>query len=153
MNAGSTDELYFRVNARAVRERFNLLLCQYKTILKDENNATGISPESTPLDEALENLLERVNACEEEQMQMNKENNDRLENDKLAAEDIRNKALETFSETKARKRILDAESPKEREQKRRSGSDTLQYLRDKAESDREVRMEQSEIQRPDQVMQ
>ena len=85
-------------------------------------------------------------------MQMNKENNDGLENDKLAAEGIRNKALETFAETKARKRILDEESPKEGKRNRSSGSDTLQYLRDKAESGREVRMEELEIQRCDKTM-
>ena len=74
MNSGSTDELYFKVDARSVHERFYMILNQYETKMRDETNASGINPEPTALDEALEELLERVKAYEDEQLNTDKEN-------------------------------------------------------------------------------
>lgn len=117
LNAGSTESCFFKVDARAVRERFNLLLNHFKAKQSAEINATGISPEPTPPDDALEHLAlaQRVEECEEEQKNQSNENIQKVEKEKLAAEDLRQKAMETFAETKVRKKLRsesDDESPK-----------------------------------------
>ena len=61
---------------------------------------------------------------------------------KKAAEDIRLTATGSFAESKARKRasvIDDDESPKKSKKQRSSGSDALQYLREKAENNSELK--------------
>ena len=35
LNSGSTDDIYFKVDARAVRERLDLLIAQYLSKMKD----------------------------------------------------------------------------------------------------------------------
>ena len=55
------------------------------------------------------------------------------------------KAMETFSESKSRQSD-DFESPPVK-RSRSSGSDTIQFLREKAESDREIRHQGLELQR------
>ena len=152
LNKGSTEDLYFRVDARAVRERFTLLLTHFQAKEKAEINATGISPEPTPLEEALQHIAERVAECEVEQENNDKKNNEKVEKDKQAAVDIRKKAMETFAETKARKKVLDDDeddSPKTEKKRRSSGSDTLQYLREKSENDHKLRLKEMELQKQD----
>ena len=56
------DKPKFKVNKRSVRERFNLLAEKYKTKIRNEEKASGISPEITELDMLLEEIL----ALEEE---------------------------------------------------------------------------------------
>ena len=60
------------------------------------------------------------------------------------AEEVRRKSLETFSETKKRKQNEeDGECSKPSSKRgRNSGSDTLVYLREKAETDREIKNEE-----------
>ena len=146
LNAVSNDDVYFKVDARAVRERFDLLVAQYLCKQKDEEKASGINPEPSSVDIALESVLERIKICEEEQNQNDKENNDKTAQDRKNAEDMRKKSMETFMETKARKKIEGDEAPPGK-RRRSSGSDTIQYLRDKAEADRDVRLQELELQR------
>ena len=98
--------MYFKVDIRAVRELFTLLLSQYNGKIQSKLRASGISPEHTELDDALEDISQRMKECEKEQPEATKENDDKTKKkkrEKLAAEDIQQKALETYAETSLRK--------------------------------------------------
>ena len=79
--------------------------------------------------------------CEEEQENQDNENI-RKSKERKAAEDMRLTAMENLAESKTRKRVSLIEydeSPKNSKKQRSSGSDTLQYLREKAENDRKLK--------------
>ena len=57
----SLEEPYFKVTSRSVRDRYALLVKNYKAKWSKEDKASGISPDSTEIDEALLDLIERFN--------------------------------------------------------------------------------------------
>ena len=80
--------------------------------------------------------------CDDEQENQYNENIQNNKKERKAAEDIRQTAIGSFAENKARKRasvIDDDESPKKSKKQRSSGSDALQYLLEKAEYNRELK--------------
>ncbi len=81
--------------------------------------------------ELSENILQHE---KEEKMQ-------KLEEDRIAADDMRRKAMETLSETKKRKGE-DGDKPKK---KKKCTSETLTYLREKSASEINVRREEIEL--------
>ena len=104
---------------------------------KTELAASGISaPEQDELHLLLENIAERerdaITKASEKKGQ-----------EKAAAEDIRNQALERMGQTKKRK-SEDVQEPKERKSKR-SSNEALQFMQDKAESDKAFREEELRI--------
>ena len=50
----------FKVDARAVRERFSVIKAHYEAKTREELAASGISPELTPADQAIEDILEQI---------------------------------------------------------------------------------------------
>ena len=141
LNPISTESTSFRVDACAVRETCSLLTNRQAEKEKSELKQSGISPEDTPLDNAIKNIINRIRECKEEQENQDNENIQKNKKERKATED-RLTAMESLAESKARKRtslIDDNEFPKNSKKRRSSGSDTLQYLREKAETDRELK--------------
>ena len=69
----------------------------------------------------------------------------RIKKERKAAEDMRLKTMKSLAESKARKRESlsdDDESPKNSKKRRSSVSDSLQYLREKAENDRKLKRQE-----------
>ena len=97
-NLNSKTEINFTLNAiRAVRDRYQLLETKFKRNMHKELNAPGIAVEPTKFDEAMEDLVEyfeNQEATAEIEKEAKLEN---IENQKQKAEDVRLKALETFS--------------------------------------------------------
>ena len=58
---------------------------------------------------------------------------------------MRQKTLETFSETRKRNAVIDDESPKSAKKRRASGSETINFLKMKADTDSELRKEELKI--------
>ena len=152
LNSASVDDMFFRVDHRAVRDRFNLLIAHHDQKIKDQQKASGINPIETELDIEIETIMDRMKVCEEEFSQLDKENTDKDAKEKEKAEDMRKKALESFQETRERKKLDDSDSESCQPSKRRrsSGSDTIQFLREKTDSDREMRMQELELRRNEQ---
>ena len=130
-NLGGCQTVRFKSNLsqRAVRKRFNLIQGRFKENEKTELAASGISvPEQDELDLLLEDIAERerdgIAKASEKKGQ-----------EKATAEDIRNKALERMGQTKKRK-SEDGQEPKERKS-RRSSTEALQFMQEKAKSGRE----------------
>ena len=138
----SVENLKFRVNQRAVRERYALLEKAFLRKLREEEKATGISPDDlTDNEKGIEEIVGKSKeaALKFEESVSTKQ---REEAAKVEGKEIRQKCLETFIETKNRigntNTDLD-EVPKKKS--RSSGSETLVYLREKAAQDAEIKKE------------
>ena len=78
-------------------------------------------------------------AAEEEITQKAAENKNSRDKDRLTAEDVRKRSMERLSETQERQKI------ENETKKRRSNADTLEFLREKAEKEFEMKGEELEL--------
>ena len=129
----------FRVNQRAVRDRYGTLEKVFKKKMADEEKASGISPpDLTDFEIALQEIIEKF---QDVALQTN-ENND---SERKKAEEVRQSSLETFAETRKRRDTgSDDDSPKPTK-RRATGSETINFLRLKAENDSELRKEELRV--------
>jgi hypothetical protein len=135
--------LKFRVNKRSVRERFKLIKEKFKRKIQEEENASGIDVE--PASE-LEQALEDICALEESlPAEVTDSKQAKAKANKLKAEEIRQKAMESFGQTKARE---GHEEPTKK--KRRGGNDSIQFLREKSEKELEVRKQELKLKEKEQ---
>ena len=135
----------FRVNQKSVRDHYNKLVMGYKRKMRDELNASGISPEEREIDKLLEEIVEKEMALEAEKENIDNENNRRMQAEKVAADDMRRKAMETQAQTQKRKAEESNKTPKKKI--RSNGSETIAYLQEKTEIEMKVRKEEMELKR------
>lgn len=136
----SLEEPKFKVSSRSVRDRYTLLSKKFKAKRAAEDKASGISPEPSEKDEALLDLIERFSEADEEHQKKSAEKKTKAEGDIAKAQEMREKALETFGETKKRKDLENGEGSSKRA--RRSSTDLLSYLKEKSEKDHELRQQE-----------
>ena len=129
----------FKTDKRSVRDRFNKLIKDHKKKDRDEERASGISPEQDEVDNALDNIVPIVEEAEKEQEQLNDAKLKKHEEEQGKAIEMRRRSLETFAETKTRN---GEEPPKKRN--RSTGSDTFKYLKEKAEMDNDFKKQEIE---------
>ena len=91
--------LSFKVDARAVRERFGGLVEWFKAKNREELVATGVSPEQSQLDVALEGIVQKMDEAE-----LANETNENNANEKRSkemeyAKDLKEMACKTLGET------------------------------------------------------
>lgn len=115
----------FKVSKRAVRERYTLLSEKFKAKMKDEEKASGIECDLSEVEKALEEIAEKEVAAEDTV------ENDKKKVDNAKAMEMRNRALESLGKTQKRQRNEDEENAKPKQKSRRSGGDTIAYLREK----------------------
>ena len=123
-----TDE-NFAVDQNAVRERFTLTSEKFEKKVKEQENASGIAPlELSELEQILEEMISRM---KEAQHEVDANDSKTGDDKRKAEEDIRQKALKTFAQTKKRKSLGldDDETLTSSKRSRSSGTDTLIYLR------------------------
>ena len=53
----------FKIDARAVRQRYDVIKTYFEAKEKEEKRASGINPEVTSLDTSLQELIERERVC------------------------------------------------------------------------------------------
>lgn len=136
--------LNFRVNKRSVRERFKLIKEKFKRKIQEEEKASGIDVEpASELDQALEDICALEESLPAEAMDSKQAK--AAEANKLKAEEIRQKAMESFGQTKARE---GQEEPAKK--KRRGGNDSIQFLREKSEKELEVRKQELKLKEKEQ---
>ena len=132
----------FRVTARAVRDRYALLISRHKLKQREEEKASGIDvPELTELDALLEEIREREKSAEEKNDTLRNERKAKDEKEKAKAEEIRQAALQTIA---IRKSDDSGENPK-KAKLRRSTSDAIGFLAEKSEKERELKKEELAI--------
>ena len=87
----------FKIDARAVRQRYGVIKTYFEAKEKEEKRASGINPEVTSLDTSLQELIERERECAK-----NFEVEDKKAKlDQELARSIWKEAVETFAETRA----------------------------------------------------
>lgn len=140
-------EQKFYVNKRSLRDRLNLLMAKFKAKTRDEERASGISPEVRETDVLLEEL------CEKEQEAGNKSTaagtRKKVEQDKATAEKMRFKAMETMGQTQKRNQKSSGETPAKKS--RKSVGDALAYLQDKAKEEMALRKEEIDIKKQEEA--
>lgn len=131
----------FKVTLRSCRDHYVTMEKLHKKKVSQENRATGTAPEEeTEAEQLMGEIIELFNESdiaseakkEKEQEQIKK------------AEEMRQRSLETFKESSNRNEKDGSESKK---RKRSSGSDTMAYLKQKAELDTELKREKLEVKR------
>lgn len=136
----------FKVDNRAVRDRYNLLSCNLRRKLKTEVKESGIAVGMSEVETALEELIEKEDASEELRHEA-KANKLATECDRAKAEDMKKKAMERLGETQKRKSGETSGScgiPAKKT--RRSGSETMVYLKEKQEKMLEMENRKLELQ-------
>lgn len=131
----------FNVNKRSLRDRFNLLMSKFKAKNREEERASGISPEVQEIDTLLEEL------CEKEEEAKNKPSNadkrQSLQQEKATAEEMRFKAMETMGQTQKRVEKSNGVTPAKKS--RKSTGDAIGYLEKKADQEMVLRREEIEM--------
>ena len=115
--------LHFVVDQRGVRERYANFERNFKRKMVAEERASGISPDKTELDEAIENIMERREGAEEEIAQRAESTAVVMEKERETAESVRKRSMERLAETR--------ENQRNAKKKRNSGEETLDFMKDK----------------------
>ena len=127
-----------------MRERFTLIAEKFEEKIKEQEKTSRIAPpELSKLEQALEEIISRMKEAQHEV----DANDSKIGDDKRKAEDVRQKALETFAQTKKRKSLVldDDETLTSSKRSRSAGTDTLIYLREKSENDQRLKEEELEL--------
>ena len=66
-NLNKIQQVYFKLDKRAVRDRFNLLSKELRNKLKTDEKVSGIETDMTEFEMALEEVIENKKAAETEQ--------------------------------------------------------------------------------------
>ena len=115
----------FKVSKRAVRERYALLSEKFKAKMKDEEMASGIECDLSEVENALGEIAEKEAAAEDTM------ESDKKKADNAKAVEMRNRAVESLGGTQKRQGNEEEENVKPKQKSRRSGGDTIAYLREK----------------------
>lgn len=121
---------------RAVRDRWNLLQSKFRKRMAEEEKASGIDVEMSGRDVLIEELCNK-----EESLSFNA---NKKKADKEAAEDIRKKAMERMKETTKRK-SSESDTKGSGKKSRRNGGELVDFFREKAKSEQELRERELKI--------
>eukprot|EP00794_Sanderia_malayensis_P020853 gene20853-22899_t len=129
-NLNLVERPLFTVDQRAVRDRFTKLEKDYRKKKNEEERASGIAPdEPDELDQALEDIIEMSEWQKEQLVRGNTKKKNEVEKEKKTAEAVRKRAMERMGETRER------ENEERSAKKRKSGTDAVEYLKEKREED------------------
>lgn len=137
------------VDQRAVRDLYKILKSHFLQKVTEEEKGSGISPpELTPVGAALEAIIEKEKEFEKQYSSEDSDKKEKAEKDRKNGDEMRQESLEIFAQTKKRKLSNsdenDIETPEVRKN-RRSGTDTLAYLKEKSDKEIEVKKEELQI--------
>ena len=134
-NRLSTEEGFLTITQRGVRERLTNIMKKHKTKMNREKNETGVGGNVPTEYEVL--LEELININDDTIARVDDENEKKkteAEVEKAKATEIRQIAMERMGETQKRK---NKESPPAEKKCRRTSLDTMAFLREKLEADKE----------------
>lgn len=137
-----SQDLKFKVTQRSVRERFTLIQVKYKARNNKDEKSSGTSAETTELDDLIEEITEKERAAEENKW--SDENMRKLETDRAKAEEARKRAMERVSQTN-RRLSEEGEDWRNNKRRRRSGNDTIEFLRERSQTERVLREKELEL--------
>lgn len=136
----------FEVTGRSVRDRFGVISKKFKAKRAKELKATGLGGEEpTEYELLLEELIELSEECDKKSEEQTETLKAKINEEKQKALDTRQRAMETVGASK--KRQSDEEGESKVKKTRRTGSETVAWLREKAEKDFELKEKELEFQR------
>ncbi len=130
----SSLDLHFKVCQRSVRERFALIQEKYKRKNSRDEGSSGTYMEVTELDQLIEEITEKE--MEVTEMRGCNDNRGKNDADGAKAEEARKTAMERVGQTKRR---LSEDGEECSNKRRRSGNDTIAFLRERSQTDGEPR--------------
>ena len=128
----------YAVCLNSVRDHYNHLEKEQKRKIREEEKGSGTAPEH--FDDSMDDIIERLKARDEEDQRQVAANEEKADADAALAAGIRKASMDTFSQTKKRKGEQEV-----RKSTRATGSDTVTFLREKAELDAELKREELKI--------
>ena len=134
--------LFLKVTPRSVRDRYSLLVNKYKSKWRAEDKSSGTAPSYTEIDEALYDLIERLDEADAARQKATAEKKSKVEEKLAQAQNMQNASLETFGETRKSKENDTGEGSQERSRKPTS-KDFISYFSEKHE--REISLRQEEL--------
>ncbi|XP_022784109.1 uncharacterized protein LOC111324742 [Stylophora pistillata] len=140
-NLNSQAILKFLVTKKSVREHLKLLLDKYRAKMQKERRDSGVEVEETELDRTLEDINEKWEAAEEQDILL-LNNKKKTEEDRAMGEEVRKRECEKLRETIKRKREGEGSSEPTKKTSRKGGNDTIEFLREKANIDMAMKQEQ-----------
>lgn len=136
---------------KTVRDRWVLLQKKYKAKMHQEETASGISVDDMS---EIDVLLEELVGKEESLNKVGDAQSGKQKEDKSKAEDIRQKALERYSETKKRKSTENGDECGEKPKRQRRSSRTelplVEIMQEKVKTERELRQQELDLRRLEQ---
>ncbi|XP_068760968.1 uncharacterized protein [Montipora capricornis] len=141
-NLNSVKYPHFIVDKRAVRDHIGILIQRFKRQEAQELKESGITPERTELDAAVEQIIAMEESADTEMQEAIDKNNETLEADRRKAEDMQEKAMETMGKTQKRK---SEEGSSKARKSRRSGSEAVEYLKERAAEDLKLKSQEIEL--------
>ncbi|CAH3153422.1 unnamed protein product, partial [Porites lobata] len=112
---------------------------RYRKKVNAEERSSGVSPEPTELDQALANIIEIEEVASTFQEIDEAVVKEKEDTDKRKAGSMRKMAMEKLGETQ--KREVEEGEQENYMKKKRSGNETISFLREKAESEKALREE------------
>ena len=141
----SMEKPKFKVTDRSIRDHLNVLMKKFRKKENEERKASGIElDEESELDKAMRDIIELFDDHEKQQLEENQQKKEKAAAEASQAEEFRLNSLETFGQTRKRKNE-DDDSPTSSKGRRRSSTDTISFLKEKAEIDRELRKEELDV--------
>ena len=131
----------------SVRDHIGVLVQRFKRKETKELKESGISPTKTELDEAIEQVIAMEESADEQHHLEDGEKRDKMEGDRLKAEEMRRTAMETLAKTQKRKSV---EGQSKAKKSRRSGSEALEFLKLKAEQDMDIKKQELDLRKQEQ---
>lgn len=132
----------FHVSQRAVRDRYLLLEKKHKKKVSEEEKASGISPEESEVDKAMADIITQFDEADATNERLSEDKKKKIEVEAAKAEEMRRVSMETFKESQKRNSEFGEQTKIKR---RASGSDTMSYLKEKAEKEIQLKFEEIEL--------
>lgn len=136
------DEPKFNVTQKSVRDHYNLLERQQKKRIRDEEKASGISPEHTEFEDSMEDIISLFLRKDEEDQKNDEEKKEKSEVEAAQVSDMKHSAMESFAQSQKRK---GQDQERKRKRKMSNGSDTIAYLQQRYQVDSELRKEELKL--------
>ena len=143
---GITDPVFY-VDKRSVRDHIGVLVQRFKRKKAKELKESGTNPTKTEVDVAIEQIIAMEESADEQHDLEDGEKKDKMEGDRLKAEEMRRTAIETMGKTQKRK---SEEGQSKAKKCRRSGSETVEFLKLKAEQDMNVKKQELDLRKQEQ---
>ena len=137
----------FLVDKRSVRDHIGVLVQRFKRKEAKELKETGTSPTKTELDDAIEQIIAMEESADEQHDLEDGEKKEKMEGDRMKAEEMRRTAMETLGKTQKRK---SEEGQSKSKKSRRSGSETVEFLKLKAEQDMDIKKQELDLRKQEQ---